>query len=134
MPRPTGDFRAPSERVGVGRIEVKLRKVSQLFNTLDPSPFRESDLMLQAEDYIVGRALELPANIPIEIVIHIPSDEVLQASAFDIASAIKDYFGLRRKAVSREMGEVFKTGGSHSLSVLPFFPFVSCSVGFSCKG
>jgi hypothetical protein len=43
-------MQAPSaERVGVGRIEMKLRKVSQLFNTLDPSPFRESDLALQAE-------------------------------------------------------------------------------------
>ena len=63
---------------------MKLRKVSQLFNTLDPSPFRESDLALQAEDYIVDRALELSSNIPIEIVIHLPSDELLQASANDI--------------------------------------------------
>ena len=39
-----------------GRIEIKLRKVSQLFNTLDPSPFRESELALEAEDYIVARA------------------------------------------------------------------------------
>ncbi|MGM4924484.1 hypothetical protein AB8A31_16335 [Tardiphaga sp. 804_B3_N1_9] len=30
---------------------MKLRKVSQLFDTLDPSPFRETDLALQAEDY-----------------------------------------------------------------------------------
>jgi hypothetical protein len=49
-------MQAPSaERLGVGRIEMKLRKVSQLFNTLDPSPFRESDLALQTEDYIVSR-------------------------------------------------------------------------------
>jgi hypothetical protein len=102
-------MQAPSaERLGVGRIEMKLRKVSQLFNTLDPSPFRESDLALQTEDYIVSRALELPGNIPIEIVIHLPSDELLQASASDIASAIKDYFDLRSRAVSREMGELFK--------------------------
>jgi hypothetical protein len=41
-------------------------------------------------------------------VIHLPSDELLQASASDIASAIKDYFDLRSRAVSREMGELFK--------------------------
>jgi hypothetical protein len=104
-------MRAPSsERAGAGRIEIRLRKVSQLFNTLDPSPFRESDLAPQAEDYIIDRALELPVKIPIEIVIHLPSDELLQTSAFDIASAIKGHFELRRQAVSREMGEVFKTG------------------------
>jgi hypothetical protein len=50
----------------------------------------------------------LPGNILIEIVIHLPSDELLQASASDIASAIKDYFDLRSRAVSREMGELFK--------------------------
>lgn len=101
---------ASTESVGVGRIEIKLRKVAQLFNTMDPSPFRESDLAPEAEDYIVGRALELPANIPIEIVIHLPSDELSQASALDIASAIKDYFDLRSQAVSRELAELFKTG------------------------
>ena len=52
-----------------GRIEIKLRKVSQLFNTLDPSPFRESELALEAEDYIVARALELPIDVPIEIIV-----------------------------------------------------------------
>ncbi|TWI68074.1 hypothetical protein IQ16_04599 [Bradyrhizobium huanghuaihaiense] len=69
-----------------GRIELKLRKVSQLFNTLDPSPFRESELALDAEDYIVGRAQELPIDAPVAIVIHLPSDELSQASASDIVS------------------------------------------------
>ena len=113
---------------------MKLRKVSQLFNTLDPSPFRESDLALQTEDYIVSRALELPGNIPIEIVIHLPSDELLQASASDIASAIKDYFDLRSRAVSREMGELFKAERLSLVVGLAILPFVSCSVGFSYKG
>lgn len=93
-----------------GQIEMKLRTVSQLFNTLDPAPFRESDLAIQAEEYIVGRALELPANVPIEIVIYLPPEALSQASASDIPGAIKDYFGLRRQAVSRELRELFKTG------------------------
>ena len=67
-----------------GQIEMKLRTVSQLFNTLDPAPFRESDLAIQAEEYIVGRALELPANVPIEIVIYLPPAALSQASASDI--------------------------------------------------
>ena len=33
-----------------------------------------------------------------------------QASASDIPGAIKDYFGLRRQAVSSELSELFKTG------------------------
>jgi hypothetical protein len=93
-----------------GRIELKLRKVAQLFDTLDPSPFRESDLDARAESYIVESALELPKNAPIEIVIHLPRDEFSQASASDVSGAIKSYFRLRSDAVSGEMRELFKTG------------------------
>jgi hypothetical protein len=39
---------------------MKLRTVSQLFNTLDPSPFRERDLAKEAEDHIVNYAEDVP--------------------------------------------------------------------------
>ncbi|MGY8631612.1 hypothetical protein RAD15_03820 [Bradyrhizobium sp. 14AA] len=93
-----------------GRIELKLRKVSQLFNTLDPSPFRESALAHEAEDYIVARAQEMPIDAPIAIVIHLPSDEFSRASASDIIIAIKDHFDHRSQAMTREMQELFKSG------------------------
>jgi hypothetical protein len=98
----------PTERHGL--IEMKLRRVSQLLHTLDPSPFRESDLALEAEEYIVGRALELPKGARIEIVIYLPAEEFSQASTLDIADAIRNYFDLRSEAVTREMRELFKTG------------------------
>ena len=106
-----------------GRIELKLRKVSQLFHTLDASPFRESDLALEAEEYIVNWALELPKTAPIEIGIHLPPDEFSQSSASDIAAAIRDYFVLRSDAVSREMRELFKTGRLSLLIALVVLSF-----------
>jgi hypothetical protein len=99
-----------TEHAQVGRIEFKLRKVSQLFDTLDPSPFRESDLAVQAEDHIVDRALEFSDRVPVEIVIYLPSDELQKAPASDISGAIRSYFNLRSQAVSRELSELFKTG------------------------
>ena len=33
-------------------IEVNLRDVNQLFNTMDPSPFHERDLDSDAEEFI----------------------------------------------------------------------------------
>jgi hypothetical protein len=93
-----------------GRIELKLQRASQLFHTLDPSPFRESDLAPEAEEYIVNCALELPKTAPIEIVIHLPWDEFSQSSASDLAGAIKGYFAHRSDAMSSEMRELFKTG------------------------
>ncbi len=93
-----------------GRIELKLSKVAQLFHTLDPSPFRQSDLDSEAEQYIVAWAQELPKSSPIEIVIHLPWDEFSQTSASDISDAIKGYFHIKSDAMSREMRELFKTG------------------------
>ena len=52
-------------------IELQVEKVGQLFDTLDPMPFRERDLYRQAEDYIVGWARELPRNAPVRIRVHI---------------------------------------------------------------
>ncbi len=106
-----------------GRIELKLRKVSQLFHTLDPSPFRESDLALEAAEYIVDRALELPETATIEIIIHLPPDEISQSSASDLAAAIRDYFSLRTHAVSKEMRELFKTGRLSLLIALVVLSF-----------
>ena len=104
-------MRAPStEAAKVGRIEMKLRTVSQLFQTLDPSPFREKDLAKEAEEYIVDQAEELPNGIQIDIILYLPAEELSRASAFDIASAIEEYFNLRSHNTSRELRELFRTG------------------------
>jgi hypothetical protein len=95
---------------GAGRIELKLRTVAQLFNTLDPSPFRERDLAKEAEDYIVDYAEDVPKGVPIDIVLHLPAREYSQSTSSEIASAIKDYFGLRSHETTREMEELFRTG------------------------
>ena len=92
------------------RIEIKLDRTSQLFHTLDPSPFRASDLASEAETYIVDSARELPGNSAIEIIVHLPPDEFARTSASDIAGAIRTYFSLRQQSASREMRELFKTG------------------------
>jgi hypothetical protein len=93
-----------------GRIEIELRQVAQLFNTLDPSPFRESDLADEAETYIVDQAMDLPKNTPIRIVIYLPQSELEHAAAIDMAGAVKNYFKMRIGAASAELRETFKTG------------------------
>lgn len=46
-----GSAKLPEYR---NRIELRLRHVNQLFNSLDPSPFYEQDLDSDAEEFIVG--------------------------------------------------------------------------------
>jgi hypothetical protein len=53
-------------------IELRVNEIADLFQSLDPFPFRERDLDQEAEEYIVSWARELPNDQPIEIVIHLP--------------------------------------------------------------
>ena len=58
------------------KIEINLNRLSQLFNSLDPSPFHERDLDQDAEDYIVGSAEEAPRQHPLRLVIHLPAGQL----------------------------------------------------------
>jgi hypothetical protein len=45
-------------------IELQIEKIGQLFNTLDPMPFRERDLDHEPEEYIVSWGHVLPRQAP----------------------------------------------------------------------
>jgi hypothetical protein len=53
------------------RIELNLQSVKQLFNSMDPSPFRERDLDKDAEEFIVSWAQEHPLHLPMKLVVHL---------------------------------------------------------------
>lgn len=94
----------------VGTIEVQVDRVTQLFDTLDPFPFRERDLDKQAEEYILGWARELPKRGPIKIIIHLPASEAAGEHARDIGKAFDRYFKDRSDALGGELKELFRTG------------------------
>jgi hypothetical protein len=94
----------------VGTIEVRLSKLSQLFNTFDPSPFHERDLDDDAEAHIMGWAQELPTGVPVLIVIHLPEDEARKAHERGLGTAIGNYFADRAGMVDRDMRELFRLG------------------------
>ena len=38
----------------IARIQLRLRELAQLFNSMDPSPFLDRDLDADAEEFIVS--------------------------------------------------------------------------------
>jgi hypothetical protein len=92
------------------RIQLRLQQVSQLFNSLDPSPFRERDLDPNAEDYIVQWARELPRNSEIAIFIQLPEEEAQRARQMHLEQALRNYFADRTRAASRALSELFLNG------------------------
>lgn len=91
-------------------IHIKVDEVSQLFNTLDPFPFRERDLDKDAEDFIVGWARELPRQKPIHVVIHAAAATVQHVGDHEIAAALNSYFTYRAEGASLELNELFRQG------------------------
>jgi hypothetical protein len=91
-------------------IEVQVEKVGQLFDTLDPLPFRERDLDRHAEDYIVGWARELPRNAPVRLLVHLPASEASGEHALLLEEAMHRYFHYRAAAASGDLKELLRVG------------------------
>jgi len=90
-------------------IEIRVERLAQLFDTLDPYPFRERDLNAEAEGYIVGWAQELPEHAPIRIVVHAPPDAASEPEA-RLQEAIAHFFAYRADVTTRELKELFRIG------------------------
>jgi hypothetical protein len=91
-------------------IEISVQEAAQLFETLDPYPFRDRDLDREAEAYIVDWARELPGESALRIVIHMPKAQTLSHPASETAGAMARFFLHRRDAVSSELRELFRRG------------------------
>jgi hypothetical protein len=94
----------------VTAIELRVDDVGQLFDTLDPFPFRERDLDRDAEEYIVGWARELPLNQPIAIIIHLPPEKATDGVVEDVRQAFSRYFDYRAGIIRRDLNELFRVG------------------------
>jgi hypothetical protein len=95
---------------GGATIEIRLRRLQQLFNSLDPSPFQERDLDRDAEDYIVESADEFPLPTPLSLVVYLPEDETNQTQTFDLPLSIHNYFAYRLSEGRRRLRLFFREG------------------------
>ena len=74
------------------RIEVRIRNLTQLFNSLDPSPFKAKDLATDAELFIIESAKEVSAHLPLALVIHLSEPLAPPHVGRDVGEAIRDHF------------------------------------------
>jgi hypothetical protein len=102
-----------------GVVEVHLRDVRQLFDAMDPAPFREKDLDRDAAEYIVESAEELPSRSPRVLVIHLDQPTGLPDESRAIGDAIRDYFARRSQLRRRDLRRLIRRG------------FISLSIGLS---
>ena len=91
------------------QIEVRLRELSQLFNSMDPSPFIDRDLDAAAEEFIVSWARELPHKREIALVIHLTTRPEPDR-AVGTEAAVRHYFASRAEMKGRELRRLMRRG------------------------
>ena len=92
------------------RIEIRVTELHQLFNAIDPSPFREKDLDPKAEAFIVEWAKELPADAQLALLVHVDRPAGIAEEAVILREAIREYFSQRSESTRRKLRQLFRVG------------------------
>jgi hypothetical protein len=91
------------------RIELRLRELAQLFNSMDPSPFVDRDLDRDAEEFIMGWARELPSGREFELVVHLVEPPPPDRAA-GTEDAVRRYFASRGEMKGLELRQLLRRG------------------------
>jgi hypothetical protein len=99
-----------SKNATVHRIQIKLRDINQLFNTMDPSPFHEKDLDRDAEEFILSWAQEFPVRDPLVLTIHVSQRDAATQPDTLIEKAVQNYFSYRGNLSRLEFRRLMRDG------------------------
>jgi hypothetical protein len=106
-------------------IELKLHDMSQLFNSMDPSPFLEKDLDDEAQEFIVSLAREFPPGAPLRLRIYLeqwPTEDPKDL----IRQAVHNYFAHRANLSELAFRRLMNQGRTSLLIGLVFL--ASCLI------
>lgn len=122
---------------GAAVLDLRVSELRQIFDAMDPAPFRERDLDPKAAAYIVGWAEETPKEQPLALVVHLGAPRPGQwtgaaavgggepgggaplpeaqpsATAGDAAllgEAVREFFRGEAAGRRRDLAQLFRTG------------------------
>jgi hypothetical protein len=86
----------------VHQIELRIGKLPELFNSMDPTPFHHRNLDTDAEEFLESWALEFPQNSHFRIVVHI-EQMPLEDPSLLVCEAIHNYFEYKSERSKRSL-------------------------------
>src|SRR5262245_33056238 len=105
-PSSAGDpVRSPCEL-----IEVHVAELKQLFNAIDPSPFRQRDLDPAAEEFIVDWAKEAATSARLGLAVYVDRGAGLPNESAELREAIHEFFRHRAELSRHRLRELFRRG------------------------
>ena len=91
-------------------VEIHITELTQLFNSLDPSPFYEKEIDRNAEEYIVRSAQELPGKSPVALAVYLDTTTTALDEASMLREAIRVHFARRLQRFRRELRQLINRG------------------------
>lgn len=91
------------------RLDIRVGDLRQLFNSMDPSPFRERDLDPNAEKYIVEWASEVRGEDALALVVH-AAQQPVGDDVVGLRQAVHEYFGRSAAAARLRLKRLFRRG------------------------
>ena len=92
-----------------GRIDLMVRNIEGLFNSMDPSPFHEKDLNADAEAFIVGYARQYPPGTALHLRIHLQQAPAQDATEM-VTQAIRNFFDYRKEIIGMDFKQLMREG------------------------
>ena len=109
-------------------IEVHVAELQQLFNAIDPSPFREKDLSANVEAFIMSWAKDVQRGVSLALLVHVDQSTIQNDAAAELHEAIRAFFSQRALASRQRLRELFRVGRT-SLVIGLVFLTVTVAVG-----
>src|SRR3954462_4700337 len=91
-------------------VRISLQSPEQLFNSIDPSPFRERDLDEAAERFILNWARDVIPASGLKLEVKLENPKELADCREQITQAVHEQFRRRSETVSRELRDLHWRG------------------------
>lgn len=91
-------------------IDVHVSDIRQLFNSMDPAPFRERDLDPKAEEFIVDSARALSRKAPLRMTVSLSGTTSTPEDLAALPQAVHEYFAQRSVSTRADLRRLLRLG------------------------
>lgn len=91
-------------------LDLRVRDLEQLFNSLDPTPFINKDLDQACEAFIENWALSLPHDSHLHLTVHVEQLACASEAGDLIAQAVHNHYGYKLELVRGQLAQLLRQG------------------------
>ncbi len=110
------------------QLDLHVGEMRQIFNSMDPAPFRERDLDPKASDYIIDWAEETPKGQALALRVSLSRERPASGDEALLGGAVREYFKGRAAAKRHELSQLFRVG---RISMVIGLAFLAAAIGLA---